>query len=66
MFLTAANSAVRVRKKRTNYKVAGALQESSRSEESRFQVIKERRPDSISLSRGSRAQGSVSTGTGGL
>lgn len=57
-----ANAAARLRKKRTNCRVADDLQESSGGGESRFQIPKKRRrPDSISLSRRCRGQDSGST-----
>lgn len=60
-YLTITNAAARLRKKRTNDKVAGDLRESSGSSEGRFQSIKEkRRPDLMSLSRRSKGRDSES------
>lgn len=57
-----ANAAARLRKMRTNRRMADDLQGSSGGGESRFQIPKKRRrPDSISLSRRSSSQDSGST-----
>lgn len=57
-----ANAAARLRKKSTNHRVAGDLQDSSGDGESRFQIPKKRkRPGLISLSRRCRDQDSGST-----